>query len=121
MSTIIINKIISEKTRTVLVELVNLDIFDYCFVIILLFKQSLHLLESRTTWLARIVTKRRRFGLKLLKITIPECSLSQGISLLLRPVEVLQHRPFVHLKTINIYKRNEYVISFYFYLIFALI
>ena len=64
----------------------------------ILFKKSLHLLESWTTWPPRIISKWWSLGFYLLQITIPKRSLAQRIGLLLWPIEVFQHCSFIHLK-----------------------
>lgn len=70
----------------------------------LLLEQRLHLLEGRRARLPWIITERRRLLLDLLQITVAERRLAQRVRLLLRPLEVLQHRSLVHLRsnTVNI-------------------
>lgn len=64
----------------------------------LLFEQSLHLLEGWTAGLAGMIRERRSLGFELLEIAIPKCSLAQSIGLLLRPIKMLKHSSFIHLK-----------------------
>lgn len=64
----------------------------------LLLEERLHLLERRGAGLPAVVAEGGRLPLQLLEVAVAERRLPERVRLVLRPLEVLQHRALVHLR-----------------------